>query len=182
MNKLKNNRGMSIGELLVATIIMLLVSVGLVTGVTLSSKQFVQSLRQSEAEELYSTLSTLITNELRYTNSLTLKNNNEVDTLFSVTYALKSKKTSLVTLDENGDELSYGYGQLAFGNDGEYNRLVGSASYTSYNLGANAKIAYDKDKNLFTVNLDIGIIDGDSIVSHSFDVRSINNITIEDNE
>lgn len=176
MNKIKNNNGFTLVELLAATLIMLLVTLGLTTGVALSNKEFVSSIRQSEAQELYSTLSSLITNELRYTNDVVLDGTN-VKTFQSVTYPLKHNKTGLVSLNEDGDVTTNDYGQLALGSNGEYNRLIGSASYTN-NLGAKCSITYDNNKKLFTVSLDIGIIGGSSITSKTFNVRAINNIAV----
>lgn len=178
MNKIKNSKGFTMIELLVSTLIVVLVSIGLAAGVALANRQFIKMNRYSEAQELYSTLNTLLTNELRYTNSVVIKNGN-VDSFFSVTYALKNERTSLVVLDEDGNETLLDYGQLALGNNGQYNRLVGSASYTSYNLGAKAVVTYDADKKLFTVDLDIGEVGGDSIVRDTFNVRAMNTVSVE---
>lgn len=178
MNKLKNQKGMSLGELLVAILIMLLVSMGLVTGTALSQKQFFQSTQESEAQQLYSNLYTLIGNELRFASEALDESGNpvtngEVDTFFSVTYALKSDKTKLVSLDEDGKETD-DYGQLALGNNGTYNRLLGTASYTTYDLGAKASINYNKGTNMFTVSLEIANSSGESLVDNSFSVRALN--------
>lgn len=180
MNKLKNNKGFTLTELLAATLIMLLVSLGLATGVALSNKQFVVSIRESEAEELYSTLETILTNELRFTNDVVLKNNNEVKSFYSVTYNVKKGETSLLVLD-NEDKAVIGdkYGQLALGNSSSNcNRLIGSGNY-SYDMGAKANIIYDINKKIFTVTLSIGRnVDTAPIVSHTFNVRPLNDITV----
>lgn len=183
MNKRKkllklNSRGMSLTETLCAVALVALVSLLLATGVSLANKQYKTSIRLSESQELYVTLESLLTNELRYTNSLSLKNGNEVDTFYSVTYALKNADTRLYVLDSDG-KVTSGYGQLAMGDEESesYNRLLGNASYTN-NLGAKAKIYYDSTKSLFTVQLDVGIIDGESIINKSFDVRAMNNINV----
>lgn len=173
-----NSKGMSLTETLCAVALVALVSLLLTTGVSLAYKQYKSSIRLSESQELYVTLESLLTNELRYTNSVTLKNNNEVDTFYSVTYALRNADTRLYVLDENGN-VTLGYGQLAIGDEESesYNRLLGNASYTN-NLGAKAKIYYDSTKSLFTVELDVGIIDENSLISKSFNVRAMNNINV----
>ncbi len=175
-----NKKGMSLTETLCATVLVALVTLLLVTGVSLANKQYKNSLRLSQSQELYATLESLLINELRYTSEVKLSNNNEVDTFFSVTYALKNAKTRLYSLDENGN-VTDGYGQLAIGDEesSSYNRLLGNASYTN-NLGAKASIYYDKNKSLFTVTLDIGVIGKDSVINKTFNVRAINNVNVED--
>lgn len=176
--KVNSNKGMTLTEVLCAVLLVALVSLSLATGVTLAQKTFKKSMRLSEAQELYATLESLISNELRYTGEVSLKNGNEVDTFFSVTYALQNSSTRLYALDDNGN-VTKGYGQLAIGDEdtGEYNRLLAKASYTN-DLGAKVSITYDKDTSMFTVNLDVGTTSG-SIVNKSFNVRAINEIVLE---
>lgn len=173
-----NSKGMSLTETLCAVALVALVSLLLATGVSLANKQYKSSIRLSEAQDLYVTLESLLTNELRYTNSVTLKNNKEVDTFFSVTYALKNADTGLCVLDKDGN-ITSGFGQLAIGDEESesYNRLLGTASYAN-DLGAKAIIYYDSTKSLFTVELDVGIINGDSIINKTFNVRALNNINV----
>ncbi len=180
IRKLNNNHGMTLTEVLCATLLVGLVSLCLATGVTLASKQFTSSIRLSEAQELYATLESLLSNELRYTNEVRLTDTNEVDTFFSVTYALKEAKTKLYALDQAGN-VTNDYGELALGDEESklYNRLLGNASYTN-KLGAKATIIYNQEKQLFTVNLDIGVVGGDSVVQKSFDVRAMNNVIVGD--
>lgn len=169
-----NNKGFTLSEVLVATILMLLVSLGLTTGIALSNKQFVNSIQQSEAQELYSTLSSLISNELRFTTQINL-NNGDVLSFYSFTYALEDRETSLVSLDEKGNETET-YGYLALGSNKKYNKLIGDASYPN-NLGANGTIKY-KD-GYFVINLKIGTIEGKEIISKTFNVIPLNSITTE---
>lgn len=179
MNKLMNHKGLSLGEILVSVAIVALVSIGMLTGVILSNNQLTKQMRLSQANELYTTLSSLISNELRYTKEVDLKGNtNTVDTFFSVTYALKEYKTGFVSLDEEGQE-SNGYGDVALGSDNEYNRIIGSAAYGQYDLGAKVdSFTYDSEKEMFTVTLDIGVKNGDSILKETFHVRAINTPTV----
>lgn len=181
MNKLRNHKGMSLGEILVAVIMVVLVSISLVTGVILANNQLTKQMRLAEANELYTTLSSLLTNELRYTRTVNLKGSSDtVDSFYSVTYAIKDDLVSIVNLDEDGTVINNDeYGQLALGIDSEFNRLVGSKAYGDYKLGARVnELKYDADSKLFTVKLDIGVIDGDSVINREFNVRAINNITI----
>lgn len=175
IKKLKNNKGMTLTEMLAATIIMLLVSMGLASGVALSNKEFTSSIKQSEALELYSTLSSLISNELRYTSSAKY-NDGEVSCIFSVTYAIKNGYPSIVVLDDAGSEVDSEYGELAFGYNRTFNRIIGSASYT-YNLGAKINsFTYNPGLEVFTVDLAIGEkgTNNSPIIEKTFNVRALN--------
>lgn len=184
MNKLRNSKGMTLSELLVATIIMLLVSLALTTGVALSNKEFVSSIRQSEAEELYSTINNLISNELRYTSSINATNN-VVTSFQSMTFTPRnSSKSAIILLDDDGDALTYDdYGQIAIGDENNHNRILGSASYTK-NLGAKVNITYTNRANhsdYFTVRLQIGVVGSNSsIIDRTFTVRALNEVSVND--
>lgn len=179
MKKIKNNSGMSLGEMLVATLIMVLVSIGLATGVALSNKEFIYSIRQSEAQEIYSTLSNLLTNELRYTRQVEYKegSSEEVKAFFSFTYNVESSLSEIVIIDKDDKVVTDDYGYLSLGNENTFNKVLGASSYPN-NLGAKVTIKYNQTNKLFTVDLDIGVIGGSSIINKTFNVRSINNITI----
>lgn len=179
MNKF-NNKGMTLSEMLVATIIMLLVSVGLSTGVALANKEFISSIKQSEAQELYSTLSTIISNELRYTSEIYSSDNKTQDEItvsgfYSMTYSPSDKNTNpyLLILTKDGSTTSSDFGQLAIGQGTNYNRVLNSASYPN-NLGVRITVKYNQTKALFTVYLDVGTIGGDAIISNEpFSVRAL---------
>lgn len=187
MNKLKDSKGFTLTELLVATIIMLLVSLGLATGVALSNRQYINSIRQSEAQELYSTLSSVISNELRYTTKVYIDSSVSASTdgakingFYSKTYSPSSSnsKPYILIIDENGNETT-DFGQLAIGQASNYNRVLNSAVY-SKNLGVKVKIYYDEYNNLFNVDLEVGVINGDTIISNRwFSVRALNEISTE---
>lgn len=182
MNKLKNSIGFTLSEVLVAVLIMVLASIGMVTAVVLSNNQLTKQTRLSEANELYTTLSSLITNELRYTGEISLENgNNYVSSFYSSTYAQKNTTVnpSLVLVDEEGNIVSNDYGYLALGSEKPYKLLVGVSTYGSYDLGANAKIQYNQSLNLFTVTLKIGVITTkEQLLSYTFNVRPMNTIII----
>lgn len=188
MNKLKNSIGFTLSEVLVAVLIMVLASIGMVTAVVLSNNQLTKQTRLSEANELYTTLSSLITNELRYTGEISLENGSyKVSSFYSSTYAQKNTTVnpSLVLVDEEGNIIeddinSNVYGYLALGSEKPYKLLVGVSTYGSYDLGANAKIQYNQSLNLFTVTLKIGVIttDDDPLLTYTFNVRPMNTIII----
>lgn len=165
---------MTLGEILVSVLIFALVSTGLMTGVVVSNNQLSKEVRISEANEPYTTLSSLLTNELRYTKQIKL-NNGKVDSFFSVTYAIQDNLASLIVLDDDSAVITNNdFGELAIGSYTNYNRLVGSATYGEFDLGARASITYLN--GVFTVQLDIGVkyTNDDPIISESLDVRAMN--------
>lgn len=180
LNKRKKNKGFTLTEMLCVVILLGLVSVGMVTGIDTGSRQFKKSVRVSEATTLYTTLQTLLSNELRFTNldTLQIDASNHVETFYSITYAIRENQTGLFVLDSNQEKADIpltnnGYGQLAIGDGAIFNRLLGKSSYT-HNLGAKASITYNSTGQYFTVDLDIGIVGtNDSIVHKSFDVRNL---------
>lgn len=186
MNKLKNSIGFTLSEVLVAVLIMVLASIGMVTAVVLSNNQLTKQTRLSEANELYTTLSSLITNELRYTNEISFGNGNYVSSFYSSTYAQKNTTVnpSLVLVDKEGNIIeddinSNVYGYLGLGSEKPYKLLVGVSTYGSYDLGANATIQYNQSLNLFTVTLQIGVITTEEqLLSYTFNVRPMNTIII----
>lgn len=180
LNKRKKNKGFTLTEMLCVVILLGLVSVGMVTGIDTGSRQFKKSVRISEATTLYTTLQTLLSNELRFTNldTLQIDASNHVETFYSITYAIRENPTGLFVLDSNQEKADIPltnneYGQLAIGDGTTFNRLLGKSSYT-HNLGAKASITYNSTGQYFTVDLDIGIVGtNDSIVHKSFDVRNL---------
>ena len=176
-----NNKGFSLIELLAAILILSLVTGGLVTGVILSSNQYKESIRQSEASQLYNTISSLLTNELRFTNKISYKEGttNEVETIKSVSYQIdESNLCKIYVLYESGFPADGNYGRIALGDNDKKNYLLGNAAYTN-DLGAKIhSITYDRTQKLFTVDLDIGYNDK-SIIRNEFNVRALNWVTVD---
>ncbi len=171
MNKLRNNHGMSIGETLVAVLILLLVSAGLASGVSLASRYYTKTVRTSEANELYSTLESLISNELRYTNCAEFDGSGNLVNFFSKTFPIHDDYTNIAIVD--GDKnLSNNYDYVAIGNNDNYNLILSKASYPN-ELGAKINsIKYDN--GCFVVDLDIGTDEIGSLVTKAFSVRCLN--------
>ena len=65
---------MSVAEMLVAMAIVSLVGSGVFMAISLGSSRYAESMRMSESEELFATLETSLTHELRYTTSVVLAN------------------------------------------------------------------------------------------------------------
>ena len=173
--KLKTTAGMSIMELLVASLILLLASGGLATASSLASRQFVKSVRNSEAEELYTNLKTLLEYELRHvdtSNELDLiynESSGRVEAFHSISYSSSSEDQAgrLVAIDSDDNEVTYG--ELAIRIGDKYNRILGRAAYPN-NLQAKADIYYDSSKNIFTVDIVIAVDDTPILDGKTFQV------------
>lgn len=177
---MENNKGFTLIELLVAILIVSLVSGGLVTGIVLSNNQYKNSIRQSEANELYNTISSLLTNELKYTNKIKMdETTKEVKSFKSISYQIdESSLCTIYVLYESGYPAGDNYGRIALGDNDKKNYLLGNAAYTN-DLGAKIhSITYDRTQKLFTVDLDIGYNDK-SIIRNEFNVRALNWVTVD---
>ena len=170
---------MSLVELLCALLILMLVSTGLVTGVQLGVNQYAKSMRSSESKILYSTLSSIISNELRYSTDITVDASGNLVDFQAVSYGQRTYKDSTLTRSFRSmtDEDTYtaGYGKLYYGtaNDADTkDNLLGAASYT-YGLTAMvSSIVYDSENAMFTVQLDIGW-NQESYYSGQFQVHNL---------
>ena len=169
MNK---SKGFSLIELLAAILILSLVSGGLVTGVILSNKQYKSSIRQSEASELYNTISSLLNYELKLTNEVKLDGNKLV-AFKSISYQIdESSLCNIYVLYESGYPAGDNYGRIAFGNNDKKNYLLGNAAYTN-GLGAKLNVTYNDANNLFTVDLDI-VLNANLFTNNLFKLIKIN--------
>ena len=176
--RLKSRAGMTLVELLCAVLILMLVSESLTLGTRFAKEQYLESMRTSQSVELYNTVQTILSNELRYTTDVQMDGKN-VSKFYSVTYAIQSDLTKLMTLDEQGQETS-GYGYLALGNTNsrtgklEYNRILSNAAYTN---GLRVKVdafTYNLITKYFTVTLSIQADENDYISNRSFQVKALN--------
>ena len=68
--KNKKTAGLTLVEMLCCVVIMLLVSIGMVNGVSLAVRNYQSSLMASESQLLCSTISSLVTDELRYAGAV----------------------------------------------------------------------------------------------------------------
>ena len=86
-SKLHSKNGMTIGELLVAVLILLLATGLLVGGVSFAARNFEKSFSKSQANVLQSTLKEAINGELRYTTTIYVNNPSKTANLliFSIT-------------------------------------------------------------------------------------------------
>lgn len=151
-NKLRQTLGVSIGEVLAAVLIITLVSQGLAAGVAVAYRQFRSSMKYSDAQILYSTLETVISNELRFSDPF-------------------ADPELLVALDPD-DQITE-YGELAFWKEGTYVRILDHAGYPD-GLQAKAELQYDENRKHFTVFLSIRKDDDILIDGNGFPVLLLN--------
>ena len=183
-SKLSDRRGFSLGELLAATIILLLASQVMAQGIAFATRMYNETLSRSHAKQLCSTLTNSIETELRYATSASV-NGGKLTAYFSVVYG--ETKSSFTALDENCEVVSGTTGgELAIQvtdkttNAVIWQRLISSASYSSYDLKAEANnITYDGTTNTFHVVLNINDKNGKLLVTNTFDVLPVNKIIIK---
>lgn len=193
IRKLYNNRGFTIGEMMVATILLLLVSATAALGVGFSTRHYNESKIRSESQMLCATLADIIRTELSNTRTISLKNGNgtvyDLDSFFSSSYPFNhddgqtyfhSVSVDLDSAEDPFTDVGSGYGELVLGKEvgGKLvgSLLLGSASYTEYDLGARVEsIKYDTANKVFHVEMSVGK-DKETLVSRSFDVLPLNEI------
>lgn len=161
--------GFTLIEMLCVVILVSLLSMGMATGVSLAQKEFKKSMQRAQAPQLFTTLESILTNELRYTTGFKAQGEN-IESFFSVTYALKKDLTSVVSVDEDGNVID-GYGQIAFKAGETYKPVLGQSAYPD---GLGAKVhSITWTNNHFTVDLDIGS-GTESYIREFFDVIPLN--------
>ena len=170
---------MSLLELLCAVLILLLVTLGMTTGIRLGVDRFAKSMRISEAKILYSTISTVMAGELRYTADVTVDAAGNVVDFQAVNFGKKQYAQSppcrnFYSMEEDGTPTE-SYGEIGYGTETsaeDMERILGSAAY-NYGLTAKVdRISYDDSKGIFTVGLSIGY-KGESYLSQEFQVLNI---------
>ena len=181
--KLSGRQGFSLGELLAATIILLLASQVMAQGIAFGARMYNQSLTRSHAKQLCSTLTNVIETELRYTTAISTDTAGELNSYFSPTYGQTS--SNFGAIDEKGKEITSVTqgGEIAIkistdDNKVIWQRLISSASYSSYGLKARVtSVKKENGKNLFHVILDISDKDGNKLITNEFDVIPVNELT-----
>lgn len=179
IRKVRQKAGMSLLEMLCAIMILLLLTGGMTTAVSLAVRQYQRSMRESEAQVLYSTLKTMLSNELAYTTQIkvdTLEAGN-VEQFQSQNYVIKGNLSTLMT-DETGKN---GYGQILLGNSAdttETMKVLGKAAYTDGLLAKVTSITYSNVTHCFTVHLSIGY-DGTEFYGEDFQVLNVNQTLAE---
>ena len=170
--KFSDRKGFSLGELLAATLILLLVSQVLAQGVAFAVRMYNESLTRSHSKQLCSSLTAAIETELRYATQITVNNKNgELTSYFSRIYG----QTTGGFLSINEEDSKVDKGELAIKTSSGYQRLLSSSTYSSYDLQAKVgSTKYVEAENKFTVELIIYDSNGKQLLESTFDVIPIN--------
>ena len=180
--KLSDKRGFSLGELLAATVILLLASQVMTQGMAFATRMYKESLTRSHAKQLCSTLTNVIEKELRYTTSVNKGNDGTVLKYFSPTYG--KTESAFAAIDENENKIDGTAGgeiavQLTAEDGSRYwQKLISSASYSSFDLKATIQ-SVKLEGTTFHVILEITDKDDKKIVTNKFDVIAVNDIKLD---
>lgn len=168
MGRISDKKGMSIVELLSAIAVMLLVTVVLVTGVRLGVKAYTKSVSMSEAHILCTTLTTAVSDELRYAGSIYIDENGKVG-FFSQNVGGDSQTGSSFTSDENGYVL---LGETP---------ILSKSSYP-YGLKAEVVVTMDETDKIFNAKVTVRSKKGTELSSNEFQVKPIRRSSLEINK
>ena len=151
---------MSLVELLSAVLVMLLVTSLLVLGVRIGTKAYVKSVSMSAAQILCATLTTLITDELRYAGTIQVDADGRVG-FFSQNFGGADGAVSYFAADENG--------QITLGGT----PILSKRAYP-YGLQAAVELSYAKPENRFTAILTVCGADSGELARTEFEVEPLN--------
>ncbi len=187
--KLRGRGGYSLAEALVALVILLMVSGGMVDGIRFASEQYRKSMELSESKVLYSTLANILRSELSgldpNNGDFTLSGDT-VTSFVSAHYMSEGADLThqasvfpvTVTVGDDGltdfepsDSGELMIGTLEGGAVTDGMLLLGSGAYSSYHLRARVDSITYTD-NVFHVTLSILKSDGTTVLidRNSFDV------------
>lgn len=164
--KNKKTAGLTLTEMLCCVVIMLLVSIGMVNGVSLAVRNYQSSLMASESQVLCSTLTSVVSDELRYAGPVDW--DKDPISFYSRSYGrpcvFAQNEEHQVTLKPVDDIDYVGTG---------FNLLPGRA----YHFGMKAKVTLskkDKPENTFLVNVLITDSQDRKLVENDFEVEKLN--------
>ena len=155
MGRITDKKGMSIIEKLSAIIVLILVTAVLVTGVRLGVKAYSKSVSMSEAQILCTTLTTVVSDELRYTGTIYLDSKGNLTEFF-----IHNKGKGAFGQDENGHVTIGGQPVL-------------SESSYPYGLKAEVAVAMDTTQKIFNVDVTVKSKTDHVLSSNSFQVKPI---------
>ena len=161
MNKLRDRRGFTLTELLCAVLIVLLVSALLTVGVRFAGRTYNSSMQLSEAQELCSTLTSVISDKLRFCGTVTPGADGSLDHIFIQDLGSVEGEGAAFQVDADG--------QLTLGST----KLLSSAAYPRGLRVRDVSLRYDSASGSFTVPLQVGTVDG-TLAAPSFEVRRLN--------
>lgn len=166
--KNKKTAGLTLTEMLCCVVIMLLVSIGMVNGVSLAVRNYQSSLMASESQLLCSTISSLVTDELRYAGAVDW--NAEPIQFGSPSYGRcyfsqnEKKQVTLNTVSDAGIDTGKSY------------KLLPSRAY---HFGMEAEVTLkqkqkENSPNTFSVTIVVSAPNGAELAKSQFDVEQLN--------
>lgn len=189
-SKLSDKQGFSLGELLAATVILLLASQVMAQGIGFATRMYNETLSRSHAKQLCSTLTNTIETELRYTTSISTTGmsadgSSQLTAYFSPVYGQTLSGFLMVDSDDNEVTGAPG-GEIAIRvtdreNQVVIQRLISSASYSSYELKVEVQnVTYNTAANTFSATLKINDKNGNELVASTFNVIPVNKLKINE--
>ena len=154
-NKIKRSAGFTLTEMLATIAILIMVSGGLATGIGLGVKQYNKLMKRSEAQILFSTIQSAVSNELAYSDSPQLlndvKSDNSGTTKSDSTEGLRHDSTNPIAITTTSYRLkSTKY--FSFFSKGDYgddlNTYGTTSGFGQIYLGENIDNDSDEDVNL----------------------------------
>ena len=162
MKRLRNQNGLTLTEMLCTVIIVLLFSSLVAVGANAAVRSFRISMADSQAQELCSTLTSVISDKLRFCGTVTQDENGGLTQIFI---------QNVGSVEGKGDAFQIGEdGQLALGD----RHLLGSASYPKGLKVKSFTLRYDASTDIFSVTLEIGDRSRQTLSQTSFEVKRIN--------
>ena len=173
-NKLIDRKGMTLTELLAGIIVMLLVAGIMVIGVKLGSDAYVKSVSMSEAQQLCSTLTSLVNDELRYCSEVYVKDSKVG--IFSENFGKGTNDTGLIYAQDDKEQvvLKDEVGNRSY-------KILSSRSYP-YNLKATVDLTYDQstgDNGTFNAKVEVYRTEGKVLATTTFQVQPLNHVVVK---
>ena len=160
MKKLRNQNGLTLTEMLCTVIIVLLFSSLVAVGANAAVRSFRISMADSQAQELCSTLTTAISDKLRY---CTVEADNTVF-IQGVGY-VKGPADEIFTVNDSG--------QVYLGE----NKLLGAYAYPEGLKVKDFSVEYNDTERVFTVQFQIKDRRDTKLAEANFQVKQINQET-----
>ena len=162
--KNKKNAGLTLTEMLCCVVIMLLVSIGMVNGVSLAVRNYERSLMVSESQVLCSTLTSMVSDELRYAGPVDW--DKDPISFFSRNYGKKCVffqngefQVTLKPVDAQTDEEGF--------------KLLPGRAY-HFGMRAEVKIKRKGTEDTFLVTVRISDSQDRELVKNDFEVEKLN--------
>ena len=163
MSKLRDKRGMTLTELLCTIIVMLMVSALMAVVVGFSVRTYRSSMQRSEAQVLASTLTTAISDKLRYCGSVSSTG----DKIFI-------QEVGSVSGSDSGEIFRVSdSGEVVLDEAGE-KKLLGSKAYPQGIKVSELTMEYDPDSRIFHIAFTIVGDEEQELAACDFDVKHIN--------